>query len=140
MVYNRDSVWYHLYAAYFLRFVDASPLYPLSMDEIQRMDVDDIFRRSTDGVNCPLARCWSPETFINMCIEAGFSRAEFLGGYPNSLEPGLAKNYIEKALQDERLEEEHKLFLRTVGYDKNGYPIGNDGKSCCIGGVYRLWK
>ena len=139
MVYNRESIWYHLYAAYYLKYVNPM-LIKCTLDETRTMDVDEIFRRSTDGSGCPLAWCWSPEVFMKMCKEAGFSKVEYQGGYANTLEPELAKKYIAEALEDERLEEEHKVFLREVRFDENGFPINGESVSCCIGGVYRLWK
>ena len=102
------------------------------------MPLEEIFRRSTDGSECPMARCYAPEEFIAMCKNAGFSKVEYQGGYPNSLEPDLAKDYIEAALQDDRLEDEHKVFLRKVRFDDEGFPVV-DGIDCCIGGTYRLW-
>lgn len=140
MVYNRESIWYHLYAAYYLRYVNPSPLQKDSLDDVQKMELADIFRQSTDGVGCPQARCWEPEIFKRMCMDAGFKEVKYMGGYPNNLEPGMAKDYLIEALKDDRLDEEHKAFLRKVQLDKNGYPIDDEGRSCCVGGVYRLWK
>lgn len=139
MVYNRESIWFHLYVAYYLRYVDSSAI-GCSLEETAKMDLDEIFRRSTDGPGCPLARCWSPNDFSKICRDAGFCNVEYQGGYPNSLEPQLGKKYIAKALADERIEEEHKEFLRKIQFDENDYPINAEHTSCCIGGVYRLWK
>lgn len=139
MVYNRESIWFHLYVAYYLRYVDSSPI-ECSLDEAGKMSLDEIFRMSTDGPGCPLARCWSPDNFLKMCKDAGFCKVVYQGGYPNSLEPKLAKKYITEALADERVEEEHKAFLRGIQFDENDYPINMEHISCCIGGVYRLWK
>lgn len=135
MVYNRDSIWYHLYAAYYLRYIDASMF---NGKNIKEMSLDEIFRRSTDGINCPKADCYTEDEFCEMCKEAGWGKVEYLGGYPNNLEPELAKKWIKKALSDNRLEEEHKKFLREVKINNEGYPIWN-GKLCCVGGVYRLY-
>lgn len=139
MVYNRESTWYHLYAAYYLKYVDSSNI-GCSLEDAQKMEVDEVFRKSTDGTECPIARCWSPEYFGKMCKDAGFSRVEYQGGYPNNMEPSIARKYIEEALKDDRLEEEHKVFLRDVTFDSNGYPHDKNSLCCCLGGVYRLWK
>lgn len=139
MVYNKSSVWYHLYAAYVLRFIDATPLLPLTQEEISAMGVDEIFRRSTDGVECPISRCYTPEEFSEMCRNAGFADVEYIGGYTNTLEPGIAQRYLDAALADVRLEEEHKAFLREVTLDQDGYPVLRaNGMQCSIGGVYHL--
>lgn len=138
MVYNKDSIWYHLYAAYFLRFVDNTYLINSGVDKAQMVDVDEIFKRSTDTVNCPKASCFRSDEFCRMCSSAGFSKVDYRGGYPNNLEPGIARRYLQMALEDERLEDEHKAFLKEVTYDEKGYPM-YDGKYCCIGGTYQLW-
>lgn len=135
MVYNKDSIWYHLYAAYYLRYVDNVFLANLGKDRINEMTVDDIFECSTDGINCPRAVCWSEKEFISILQKAGFGRIEYKGGYPNSLEPAIAQEYMEQAIADSRLEEVHKEFLRNVSFDEEGYPVHN-GKLCCVGGVY----
>lgn len=67
MVYNKESIWWHLYAAYYLRFVDCSALSPYSKEQVACMPLEEIFRRSTDGPECPMARCYEPEEFVKMC-------------------------------------------------------------------------
>lgn len=138
MVYNKRSIWYHLYASYILRFVDSSNIQCYPDEDTSKLTVDELFTRSTDGPECPMARCWTPEEFIEMCKEAGFNHVKFKGGYPNCMEPGFAKKYIQDALADDRLEENHKAFLRNVEFDKDGYPL-YDNMQCCIGGVYHLY-
>lgn len=139
MVYNKESIWYHLYAAWYLRFYNSSMFKDLSDQERKNLTIDEIFRRSTDGVNCPKADCYSSEEFEDMCKKAGFSKVKFIGGYPNKLEIEMLKKYKSKALKDRRLEEEHKSFLRQIIIDGNSYPMINN-KYCCIGGVYHLYK
>lgn len=69
---------------------------------------------------------------------AGFLRVDYQGGYPNSLELDLARDYLKEALLDERLEKEHKVFLEKVQFGTDRFPVV-DGVDCCIGGTYRLW-
>lgn len=138
MVYNKESIWWHLYAAYYLRFINDSIFSELS-DEIKReMTLEERFRRSTDGITCAKAECYTPDEFINMCKSAGFQKVVYRGGYPDQMELDMAKKYIDVAIHDERLEEEHKDFLRDVKFDEDGYPFYR-GKLCCIGGVYLLY-
>lgn len=47
MVYNRLSIWYHLYCAFHLSCL---------RETCQESTLEDVFRRSTDGVNCPTSR------------------------------------------------------------------------------------
>lgn len=137
MAYNRESIWFHLYVAYCLRYVAPFVIYCL-LEETAKMDLNEIFRRSTDGPGYLLARCWSPDDFSKMCREAGFCNVGYRGRYLNSLEPQLAKTYIAEALKDERVEEEHKVFFRRGQFDENDYPIKGEHMRCCIGGVYGL--
>lgn len=135
MVYNKDSIWYHLYAAYYLRYVDNRMFADLGRDKMHELTVDDIFERSTDGIRCPKAKCWTEDEFIRILLDAGFGRIEYQGGYSNSLEPAIAKKYLACAIEDSRLEEVHKEFLREVSFNEEGCPV-HHGKECCIGGVY----
>lgn len=138
MIYNKDSIWYHLYAAYYLRFVDNRFLADLGKDRVNGMTVDDVFECSTDGLDCPRAACWTEKEFISILQQAGFGKIEYQGGYPNNLEPVIAQKYLEQAIGDSRLEESHKEFLRKVSFNEEGYPLYN-GKLCCVGGVYRCY-
>lgn len=132
MVYNKDSIWYHLYAAYFLRFINNTYLADFEFQETQTLDVDEVFKRSTDTVHCPKAACFSIDEFSKMCSRAGFSKVDYRGGYPNSLEPGIARRYLKIALNDERLEDEHKEFLKEVTYDEKGYPMWGGKKNIAV--------
>lgn len=136
--YNKDSIWYHLYAAYYLRYVDNLMFSDFGIDKIRKMSVDDIFSCSIDGIRCPKAVCWTEEEFVCILKNAGFSRIEYEGGYPNSLELEIVQKYICLALEDGRLEGVHKEFLRKVSFNEEGYPMYN-GKLCCVGGVYNCY-
>lgn len=135
MVYNKESIWWHLYAAYYLRYVNDSLLSELPDEVKKNMSLEEIFRRSTDGVMCAKSECYNPDEFIKMCKNAGFSKIIYKGGYPDDFESGIARKYIDAALHDDRLEEEHKQFLKRVEFDQDGYPLYR-GKHCCLGGVY----
>ncbi len=134
MVYNRDSVWLHLYVAYErLVLQDAFP----------GNDAYEIFHRTVDveddGTgNCPVARCHNWEEFSRVCEANGF-RTEYLGGYHSDVELNSLARYLQAALQDPRLGEEHRVFLSKLTMDENGFPI-YEGKHAGLGGVYRLFK
>jgi ubiquinone/menaquinone biosynthesis C-methylase UbiE len=129
MVYNCDSLWLHLYVAY-----DQMVL----QNKFSGMNIYDAFAKTTDGEACPIARCYKAHEFISTCKDAGF-RAEYVGGYFWETEVNLYKMYKQSALQDKRLGEEHKDFLRNLTFDEKGYPK-YQGKHAGIGGVYRLYK
>jgi ubiquinone/menaquinone biosynthesis C-methylase UbiE len=134
MVYNRDSVWVHLYAAYErLVLQDAFP----------GKNVYEIFHRTVDveddGTgNCPIARCHTGAEFTRFCEANGF-RTEYLGGYHSDVELNALKKYLPQALKDDRLAAEHREFLARLVMDERGFPV-YEGKHAGLGGVYRLFK
>ena len=71
MVYNSDSVWVHLYVAYEKMLHD---------EAYAGFDLDEAFRRLTDGVECPISRHYAPAQMIASCERAGLS-ARYVGGY-----------------------------------------------------------
>lgn len=129
MVYNRDSVWYHLYTAY-VRMLEEGAF--------AGMSVEDAFARNVDGPNCPIARCYRPEQWLELCRAAGFE-TEFVGGYLSLREMQLLRQVRARAIADPRLAAEHRDFLSTLTFDTHGYPM-HRGRHAGIGGVYRLRK
>ena len=129
MVYNNDSIWFHLYVAYEQMILQ---------DRFPGLNVYQAFEKTTDTEECPVARCYKPQEFIDICEKAGF-RAEYVGGYFSLLELELLKKYHQAALSDERLGIEHKDFLKNLVLDEKGFPQYK-GKHTGIGGVYNLYK
>jgi ubiquinone/menaquinone biosynthesis C-methylase UbiE len=127
MVYNRDSVWRHLYVAYERMILERA---------FRGADLDEAFRRSTDGDECPISRCYEGAEFTAMCERAGFE-AEYMGGYLSLHELSRLKELGERAIADDRLAEEHRRFLGELDMDPAGMPTYS-GKHAGIGGVYRL--
>ena len=130
MIYNRNSLWLHLYTAY--DKIVLKKAFP-------NLSLEDAFSKNTDGEACPISRCYAPEEFIAICKQAGFHQSEFVGGYLSLLELSLLKDLGRNAMEDDRLATEHREFLRRITYDENGYPM-YQGKYAGIGGVYRLFK
>jgi len=129
MVYNRDSVWFHLYTAYERMIVD---------DAFPGLDVDDAFTRNTDGPDCPISRAYRGPDFLALCEQAGFE-GRFVGGYLSRREIQSLDESWATALADERLGEDHREFLRGLTRDPVGLPT-HGGYHAGIGGVYRLAK
>ncbi len=127
MVYNRDSLWLHLYTAYEIMILQG---------RYGDLTVEEAFEHTTDGPDCPIARCYAADDFIALCAEAGFD-AEFLGGYPSRHELELLDRYGDEAIADERLDERHRSFLRELERDGDGYPMWR-GKHAGVGGSYVL--
>ena len=127
MVYNRASVWFHLFAAYEVQIVDG--LY-------SELSTEDAFQHTTDGPDCPIALCFAPEDFVALCGRAGFD-AEFLGGYLSRHELETLERSRDAAIADQRLGAEHRDFLRELEADGDGHPLWR-GKHAGVGGTYVL--
>lgn len=129
MVYNRDSVWFHLYTAYERMIVEN--MFPGA-------DVHEAFRRNTDGPECPISRSYPPEEFAALCRSAGFA-VEYAGGYLSKHELDVLDRSWAKAIADPRLALEHRDFLRALTFDFAGRPM-HAGRHAGIGGTYHLRK
>jgi ubiquinone/menaquinone biosynthesis C-methylase UbiE len=127
MVYNRDSIYFHLYTAYLRMIRDGS---------FAGLSVEEAFTRNTDGEACPIARCYRHAELAAVAAEAGFS-AEYRGGYFAREELDWLKRYGEEALASPELAEEHKTFIRELEHDELGYPRFA-GHYAGVGGVHRL--
>jgi ubiquinone/menaquinone biosynthesis C-methylase UbiE len=127
MVYNRESVWLHLYVAYSVQLLEG---------RYADLAVEDAFQHCTDGPECPIARCWRGDEFVALCREAGFE-AEFLGGYLSRHELDLLDRHLADAIADPHLAEEHRAFLGELEVDESGYPRHGD-RYAGIGGAYVL--
>lgn len=127
MVYNRDSVWFHLYVAYERMVLEKA---------FAGLDEHEAFARSTDGADCPVSRSYEPAAFLELCQGAGFA-PEYLGGYLSRHELRCLERSLQRALTDERLAPEHRGFLRALTLDGSGYPMLGEHYAG-IGGTYRL--
>ena len=76
---------------------------------------------------------------MSMCTNAGFESVEYLGGFFSDDELQIVTEFRDMAINDEYLEEEHKVFLRDLEFSKEGYPLYK-GKTAGFGGVYMLSK
>jgi ubiquinone/menaquinone biosynthesis C-methylase UbiE len=127
MVYNRRSLWFHLYTAYVRRLLEG---------RFRGMTVREAFHHNIDGKACPIAHCYTAEEFVAICQRAGFE-AEFAGAYLSRIEL-TALRHRESALHDPRMEPEHLEFLRDLTFE-GGLPH-HGGTLAGVGGVYRLRK
>lgn len=129
MLYNRDSVMYHLWIAYAQLIVN---------NAFPGLTVDQAFTRSTDGPDCPVSEAWSPQRVLDMIAEAGLS-GTYRGGYISLMELDWLKKYKQDALMEPRLADEHREFIAELKLDDRGYPMWR-GKHAGIGGVYTISK
>lgn len=126
MVYNRDSLWMHLHVAHEIM---------IELGLYKDLSKEDAFRHTTDGPNCPIAMCFRPPEFIEMARQAGFD-CHFQGAGISTLELNLLPS-LDKALQDERLDEESREFLSSLTFDDQGRPLVH-GQVAGVNGCYRL--
>jgi len=116
MVYNRDSIWLHLCTAYERMVVEGA--FPGS-------DVEEAFRRNTDGPRCPISRAYRSDDFLALCERAGFA-GEFAGGYFLEEELEWLNQHGNAALASPQLAAEHKEFLTELINDEYGYPMSDE--------------
>lgn len=127
MVYNRHSLYYHLYTAYVRMVLEGA---------FGGLTVDDAFTRNTDGPDCPVSRSYAPSEFQELCEGAGFD-TRYLGGYFATVELENARDHLGAATLDPRLPVQHREFLASLTRDERGY-ILHEGAYAGIGGVYAL--
>jgi SAM-dependent methyltransferase len=127
MVYNRDSVYFHLYTAYERMIVQGT---------FAGMTVEEAFQRNTDGPNCPISRCYRPSEFSDLASAAGLG-VEYLGGYFSKLELELLESALSSAVADPRLGSEHREFLESLTFDEAGF-ARYAGNYAGIGGVFEI--
>lgn len=129
MVYNRDSLYFHLYTAYERRVLHS---------HFSGLTADEAFARNTDGPNCPISRAYQPQDFCHLARAAGFE-TDFLGGYFAGIELDLWHRLGSEAVSDRRLPHEHREFLRHVTVGDNGYPRF-EGRYAGVGGVFAVQR
>ena len=125
MVYNYDSIWVHLYAAYELLINDGSIknhyLRKFNLKK-KHTTLEEAFRVSTDGKNCPISRFYKKDEFIKLLERSGLN-ALFKG---SSISLNMEMSRLEKrfqAITDRRLPKVHREFLNSLTFDSNGAPL-----------------
>ena len=126
MVYNYESVWLHLYAAYMLR---------LAQPDGQQRTVREAFRRSTDTEDCPISEAWTPAQVSDMSAQAGFA-CRHLGNAVSVHELVILPKRFDGILNPD-LEDEHRRFLLALTFDRRGLPYWRD-KAAGIDACYLL--
>jgi ubiquinone/menaquinone biosynthesis C-methylase UbiE len=126
MVYNRDSIFFHLHVAYQNMALDP---------ERREMPIEEVFRALTDGPYCPISRCYRPDEFVALARGCGFE-AHFMGSAVSCQEmQSFALRF--EALRDRRLRSESRRFLYELTRDERGCPRYR-GAVAGIDGCYRL--
>jgi ubiquinone/menaquinone biosynthesis C-methylase UbiE len=125
MIYNRDSLWFHLWTAYVRQVLQG---------RWSTLSAEEAFARNTDGEECPVSRAYRHAEFSSMCAAAGFE-CDYVGGYLSRHELKMLDEHWATALADSRLRVEHREFLRSLRFDRGGYPM-HAGYHAGIGGTY----
>jgi SAM-dependent methyltransferase len=118
MVYNRDSLFVHLYLAYQRCILDGA---------FPGLSIEEAFARSTDGPECPISRAYAPKEFKTLCAEAGFL-VEFAGAAVSMGEAKLLPLRFD-AIGDRRLPEVSRRFLLELKLDEYGMPWYRDHRA-----------
>lgn len=113
MVYNYNSLWMHLYVAYALRHRDQT--IPAELP------IRQAFTRSTDGPDCPIANCYTPDEFAAEAGAAGFD-SRLVGAACSLFEMQQEQQMRYQACMDLRLEREHREFLLELTFDERRVP------------------
>jgi ubiquinone/menaquinone biosynthesis C-methylase UbiE len=113
MVYNRNSIWFHLYVSYQIRLVEG---------RYADIAIEDAFARSTDGEDCPISRVFAPDDFTAIVEKAGL-RCRFIGAGISAYEAMLFHELRFKANMDRRLPKESRRFLHDLTLDSRGLPM-----------------
>jgi SAM-dependent methyltransferase len=113
MIYNRDSIWYHLYVSFQIMLLEGRHA---------GLPVDEAFARSTDGEECPISRVHRPEDFVRIVEQAGLS-CRFVGAGMSAYEAMLFHELRFKANMDRRLAPESRRFLHDLILDSRGLPM-----------------
>lgn len=110
MVYNEDSLWFHLYVAYQWRIV---------WERDKDLTLHETFARSTDGPDCPIANVYRPEVFMDICRRNGFD-VTYRGAAISMHEADLASLRF-LAVQSPDLPAESRRFLLGLEQDARGF-------------------
>jgi len=128
MVYNYESLWLHLYVAYVLR---------VKRDAYPGLDLRQVFTKTTDGENCPIADVYAPAEFRALAGKAGLS-CRYLGAAISLFELKMLPERLD-ALMDRQLPAEHRDFLKRLELDRHGYPTYL-GTYAGVDGCYELTR
>jgi ubiquinone/menaquinone biosynthesis C-methylase UbiE len=112
MIYNYDSISMHFFVAYQKQLVER-----MYADLTMRQ----AFTYTTDGPECPISMCYTPEEWIAICNDAGFD-AVFTGVGVGLGECEMAARRFE-ACKHPDLPKESRAFLRALTFDERGLPM-----------------
>ena len=107
------------------------------MDLYSEVNVLDAFRRTTDGPECPVANCYTPQEFLNLGLSLGL-QGHFKGSAISLLELELLPKRLH-AIRNRQLDQEHRDFLSLLTFNEKGHPVFN-GHVAGIAACYEFTK
>lgn len=126
MVYNRDSIFFHLGISHQRILVEK---------QFSGLSLEEAFQRSTDGPDCPISRCYRPKEFIALGEQAGFdSQLRGVGVTPWEMQ--LLPSRFD-AMAARELAHESRKFLYDLSFDEKLRPIYN-GHVAGLDGCFEL--
>ena len=128
MVYNRDSIWFHLKTAYQTQIIAGKN---------SSMTTEEAFEKTTDGENCPIAKCYTSDRFLNLMREYRFE-GEHLGNSFSLIEASLLP-LLPEALMNKQLGSESREFLMNLTFNERNFPVYN-GQVAGINSCYEFKK
>ncbi len=112
MIYNSESVWFHLYVGY---------IWKLKWKRNKDLSTREAFRLTTDGKECPIAKCYEKNEFMEIVSKAGFTGSH-TGNAMSLHELGCMERRFD-ALADRRYPSEHRDFISNLTFDPRGFPM-----------------
>ena len=111
MVYNKESIWWHLYVPYVLQIKEK---------KIRRnLPIAEAFRMSTDGAACPISNAYTFDSFKTYSDQAGFN-TKLIGSSISITEINAWEKFRDSASTDSRLQINHREFLSNIKVNSNG--------------------
>ena len=108
MIYNRDSLWFHLHVNYELM---------IKKKILSDSPEEEVFRISTDGFQCPISKCFTPSDFIKICKKNRF-RSQLKNISVSLFELSKIK-LINEAVKSNKIKKSSKDFLKQVYLKRN---------------------
>ena len=115
MIYNKNSIWFHLHAGFEL---------PNKFLYFKYKEQKDIFRMSTDGFSCPISRCYTFDNFTKILDKCGLYVERYLCDITQFEIQRLP--LIKKAVESNLISEESRIFLKNLKFNKSGIPFFED--------------
>lgn len=128
MVYNSESVWFHLYVGC---------IWKLKWKRNKDLSTREAFRLTTDGKECPIAKCYENNEFMEFFSKAGFTGSH-VGNAMSLHELGCMYHRFD-ALADQTYPSKQRDFISNLTFDARGFPM-YEGNVAGINSCFTFFK